>query len=102
MAPEQAPPPGDEAPAPEGGEGGSGAAELVKGIMQGLKTMQELVMKTQGLPPEVQDKMQAVIDGFMDLVDTLSGGGGQPAPNGPAQPAEAGGNPNARPVGPQG
>jgi hypothetical protein len=92
----------------QGGEGGDpgGASQLVTDIHADMMKLLQMVQKA-GLPPEDAQGLQSLIQGFQDYVENVlgSGGGDKQAPEqgeGAAKgqsPMEAGGNPNARPIG---
>lgn len=100
MPPEQ--PPQDAAPAPESGDqgGGSSLSDLIGNGSQVLNILNE-VIRDSGTDPEAADLSQQILQMYDQLVDKLSGGGNAPA--GPENAdAMAAGNPNARPMAPQG
>lgn len=84
---EQAPDAGAQAPAGE---------DVINAVGSGLQQLAQ----TPELPDEVKQGFAALLEQYGQLVAALQGGGA-PEPSQPA-PAVAGGNPNARPMGPQG
>lgn len=94
------------APAQQGGEGQeqSQVGQLIQNVSKGLMMILQLTKKTEGMDPQIAQRMQAVVDEFGSVIDALTGGGEEQGPPQPPQQAgavaspESGGNPNARPA----
>lgn len=101
MANEQMPPPGAEAPPAEGGD--SGIVDLVSNISNGMAMLVE-VLGASNVSPDGAQKLSSLAQAFgetmNEIISSQGGAGAQAQPS--ESPMEAGGNPNARPLGPQG
>lgn len=85
-APQEAPP---EEAAPQG-------ADIVNAVGQGLQALSQ----SPDMPDEIKQGFAALLEQFGQLLEAAQGGAAQ-EPSQP-QPEAAGGNPNVRPMGPQG
>jgi hypothetical protein len=86
--------------APQSGSPGGDVGQLIASTDQGLSALAEMLAGTPDAPEGAAQAMAELAAGFKDLVGALSGGAPKKAqaPQGPSSP-EAGGNPNARPMG---
>lgn len=94
-----------EVPA-QGGEQKSGAGQfqdLASNVVDGLSMIADVVGSAQGLDPKLQAVPGQILEAFKQFVQALQSGGAPAVPQGAeAASMEAGANPNARPMGPQG
>lgn len=68
--------PAEGAPQAEGG--GNSVAEFVQNLGQGIATLGEMVAKTEGAPPEAAKLVEGLMAQFDQLIQVMSGGGGEP------------------------
>lgn len=96
-------------PAPGGqdqGAAGGQIQDLVNNTLDALSMNADVFGSLPGLDPKLQEGFKSLAETYKGLVQAAVSGGQGGAPAGPqgSQPAsmEAGANPNARPMGPQG
>lgn len=105
MAPDaQGAPPAQEQPQ-DGGAAGGGVGKLIEGINSGLSQLMEIFVKSPGVPDQFKQKLDALGQGFSQLIQEMSQGpeeGEEPAQGKPeasgAVPMEAGANKNVQPA----
>jgi len=76
---------------PNGQGGQPSIGELIQNVGAGLEAVTKAIMGS-GAPDEVKQQMQAVLQGYAGIVQTISGGGGQQgqqAPQGQPVPQNA-------------
>lgn len=97
VAPEGAP----QEPQAQGGAGQF--QDLASNVVDGLSMIADVVGSAQGLDPKLQAVPGQILEAFKQFVQALQSGGAPAGPQGAeAASMEAGANPNARPMGPQG
>jgi hypothetical protein len=80
---------GQEQPAaPQEGQAGGGSMEqFISNLGNGLSTLAEMVAATEGASPEAGQLIDGMMSNFDQLLQVMSGGGGQAAPqNGKPNP----------------
>ena len=84
---------------PEGGANKGTVSGLLTSVGKGLGMVSQMMQKVPDVPPELKDRMSALMEEYSAIIGELSSGGAQQPMNG--QAPETGGSPSAVPAGPQ-